>query len=104
MYKTDPTECVPSPRNVGAKNFSLLHGRNQRWDPDRPSGCKNPARPGSANGAPSAQLAHSLRLDGLRDSGCQFHLDDLTAGEWMGLEALREYRAISAREAREKTV
>lgn len=66
----------------------------------RTANCKNKERPGVAHEErPSAQLSHALRVRALQESGCRFGLNGLTPGEWIGLEALREWRAEAEREA-----
>ena len=81
VYKTNPSECLGSPNPL-----PLGEGRV------REPGCLNRDKPGLANVTPSAQTSHVLRLNALRQAGAHFAIADLTAGEWMGLEALDQFK------------
>lgn len=71
VYKTDPAECLG-----GA---------------GREAGCNNRERPGVAHEV-SGQITRLLRLQNMRANGARFAPADLYAEDWLGLEALAEYR------------
>ena len=97
VYKTNPGECMGSAERKGPSvEVPSLDLSSQSFPlksiPVRSPGCLNPDRPGVANAQPSTFTAHVLRLNSLRQAGASFALADLTASEWLGLEALDDFK------------
>ena len=80
VYKTNASECM------GDNPKSKIQNPKSR-----PPGCLNRERPGEA-WQPGAFTAHILRLDRVKNAGANFALSDLTPSDWIGLEALAEWR------------